>query len=125
MRFQEREEVFPFSVVQSRTKFKACVSTCKKAAMMRKTASGLKNFIDKKGYGGWFTKLYPFVESRDSCNPHLAEEPPVRPTVVGKKSRNANENVSTYDDGYGSTKQYELPSYSSAGVCSRSRSELK
>lgn len=75
VRFNERGEVFPFSVVQSRTKFKACVSTCKKAAMLRKTASGLKNFIDQKGYGTWFTKLYPLVESRDSCNPDLAEEP--------------------------------------------------
>ena len=75
IRFKERGEVFPFSVVQSRTKFKACVSTCKKAAMLRKTASGLKNFMDKKGYGIWFTKLYPLVESRDSCNPDLAEEP--------------------------------------------------
>ena len=73
--FKERGEVFPFSVVQSRTKFKARVSNCKKAAMLQKTASRLKNFIDKKGYGIWFTKLHPLVESRDSCNPDLAEEP--------------------------------------------------
>ncbi len=66
--------------------------------MMRKTAYSLKNFIDKKGYGGWFTKLYPFVEFRDSCNQDLAEEPPIRPTVVGKKNTKKPQVENNLDD---------------------------
>ena len=31
-----------------------------------------------------------FVESRGSCNPDLAEEPPVRPTVVSKKMQKSH-----------------------------------
>ncbi len=61
-------------------------------------ASDLKNFINKKGYGGWFTKLYPFVESRDSCNLDLAEEQPVRPTVVGKKNAKKPQVENNLDD---------------------------
>ena len=43
--------------------------------MMRKTASGIDNFINQKGYGSWFKKLYPFIESRDSCDPDKGTEP--------------------------------------------------
>ena len=35
-RFAERGEVFEFNVVQARTKFKSCVSICKKAAMLQR-----------------------------------------------------------------------------------------
>ena len=43
--------------------------------MTRKTASGIDNFINAKGYGSWFKKLYPYVESRDSCDPDMGVEP--------------------------------------------------
>ena len=75
-RLAVREETFPFTIAQIRVKFKACISICKKAAMTRKTASGIDNFINDKGYGSWFKKLYPFIESRDSCNPDKGIEPP-------------------------------------------------
>lgn len=74
-RFASKDSNFPFTVAQIRIKFKACISICKKAAMTRKTASGIDNFMNEKGYGFWFKKLYPFVESRDSCNPDKAIEP--------------------------------------------------
>ena len=66
---------FPFTVAQTRVKFKACIAVCKKAAMTRKTASGIDNFMHSKGYGTWFQKLFPLVESRDSCNPDNGIEP--------------------------------------------------
>jgi len=66
---------FPFTVAQKRVKFKACIAVCKKAAMTRKTASGIDNFMHSKGYGSWFQKLFPLVESRDSCNPDNGIEP--------------------------------------------------
>ena len=46
---------------------------CKKAAMTRKCGSGIENFMDQKP--AWFKKLFPFVASRDLCNPSLASEP--------------------------------------------------
>ena len=41
--------------------------------MTRKCGSGIANLMDQKP--AWFRKLYPFVESRDSCDPSLATEP--------------------------------------------------
>ena len=73
--FASRNSKCLFTVGQVRIKFKACVAACKKAAMMRKTASGIDNFINQKGYGSWFKKLYPFIESRDSCDPDKGTEP--------------------------------------------------
>ena len=64
---------FEFTPVETRTKFKSCVATCKKASMTRKCGSGIANFMDQKP--AWFRKLFPFVESRDSCDPSLASEP--------------------------------------------------
>ncbi len=64
---------FSFTPIQLRTKFKACVAACKKASMMRRCGSGISNFMDQKPI--WFKKLFPFVESRDSCDPNLALEP--------------------------------------------------
>ncbi len=70
-----RGKEFPFTSQQVRTKFKSCVAICKKAAMLRQTASGIENFIDSKGYSKWFKQLYHFVQSRDSCQPDLGIEP--------------------------------------------------
>lgn len=75
-RYQETfEENFPFTVQQMRTKFKWCISVCKKVCLTIKTASGVRNFVDEKGYGDWFNLLYPLVKTRDSCQPERACEP--------------------------------------------------
>lgn len=66
---------FPFTVKQMRNKFKWCVSTCKWICLTIKTATGVKNFVESKGYGGWFNVLYPLVKSRDSCKPENGTEP--------------------------------------------------
>ena len=74
VRFNERGTgSFKFTPVETRTKFKSCVATCKKASMTRKCGSGIANFMDQKP--AWSRKLFPFVESQDSCNPSLASEP--------------------------------------------------
>ena len=74
-RFEERGDVFNFTVAQTRTKFKGCVSACKKAAMTRRTATGIDDYISRKGYGSWFKQLLALVESRGSWNPDLGCEP--------------------------------------------------
>ena len=66
---------FPFNVKQMRTKFKWCVSTCKKISMTIRTATGIKRIQDEKGFGKWFDLLYPLIKSRDSCQPEQAIEP--------------------------------------------------
>lgn len=43
--------------------------------MTIKTASGVKSFVDSKGYGNWFTVPNPLVKTRDSCKPDNAIEP--------------------------------------------------
>ena len=58
-----REENVPFNIGQMRTKLKKLVSECKKVAMTMKTATGVKRFIDEKGYGSWFNKLYILVKT--------------------------------------------------------------
>ncbi len=45
----------------------------KKACMTRRCGSGIANFINNQP--SWFKKLFPYVESRDSCNPNMATEP--------------------------------------------------
>lgn len=74
-RCTKRGEEMPFSVEQLRSKFKKCVGECKWALMTIKTATGIDNFIDKKGKGAWFKQLYVIVKSRDSCQPERAVEP--------------------------------------------------
>ena len=44
-------------------------------AMTRKTSSGIDNLMHSKGYGRLFQKLFPLVESRDSCNLENGIEP--------------------------------------------------
>ena len=65
----------PFTVAQVRTKFYKCISKCKKAALMIKTAAGVKRFQDDKKYGVWFDRLFELVKTRDLCRPDLATEP--------------------------------------------------
>jgi len=78
---------FPYSTGQMRTKFKRCIAECKKLALTIKTATGVKIIQEEPGYGPWFNQLFSLVQSRDSCNPELAEEPSC--------SRNASSSVST------------------------------
>ena len=66
---------FPFSVNQMRSKFKWCVAQCKTISLTVRKASGIKNVVEKKGYGTWFDLLFPLVKSRDSCDPTQAIEP--------------------------------------------------
>ena len=70
-----RGENVSFSVDQLRSKFKKCVGECKRVALTIKTATGIKRFLDDKGYGTWFDKLFAIVKSRDSCQPDQALEP--------------------------------------------------
>lgn len=72
---KERHPSFPFTLPQMRTKFKWCISTCKKVALTIETASGIKRFVEDKGFGKWFDALFPLIKSRDSCQPEQAIEP--------------------------------------------------
>ena len=70
-----RGENFCFTVDQLRSKFKKCVSECKRAALTIKTGTGIKRFQEDKSYGAWFQKLYEVVKTRDSCQAEQAIEP--------------------------------------------------
>lgn len=74
-RCSSRNETIDFTIPQLRNKFKKCVSECKRVAMTIKTATGIKRLQEDKGYSAWFDKLFPHIQSRDSCQPHLAVEP--------------------------------------------------
>ena len=58
-----------------RTKFKWCVSNCKKISMTILTATGIKLIQDEIGFGKWFDLLFPLIKSCDSCQPDQAVEP--------------------------------------------------
>ena len=109
-RCNQREEEITFGDNQLRSKFKRCVSKCKKVVMTIKTASGIDNFIDKKGYGRWFNQLYALVKTRDSCLPDQAIEPSAPPTA---RSASDIEYFSEQGDGgniYRQTKKVVCPS---------------
>ena len=78
---------FPYSTGQTRTKFKRCITNCKKLALTITTTTGVKRIQEQRDYGPWFNQLFSLVQSRDSCDPELAEEPSF--------SRNASSSVST------------------------------
>ena len=84
----------PFTVAQVRTKFKKCISECKKAALMIKTATGVKRFQDDKDYGVWFDRLFELVKTRDSCRPDLATERSMNVPVT-----DCNDDVDDEDQG--------------------------
>ena len=90
---KERGKLFNFSPVQTRTKFKACVAACKKAAMTRRYGSGLSNYLTEQP--SWFQKLFPFIESRDSCDPTLATEPSFELLPRGSTSDDDESNQSS------------------------------
>ena len=90
---KERGKLFNFSPVQTRTKFKACVAECKKAAMTRRYGSGVSNYLTKQP--PWFQKLFLFIESRDSCDPTLATEPSCELLPRGSTSDDDESNQSS------------------------------
>ena len=103
VRANERGEKILFNIQQVRTKFKRCVSDCKKAAMTIKTATGIKRFQNEKGYGKWFDLLFPLVKTRDSCQPEMA----VEPSALGDISEE-EEVARTFED-FVPTKKLKLP----------------
>ena len=74
-KIMERHLLFPFNLSQIRNKFKWCISTCKKVALTIQTVTGIKRFVEDKGFGKWFDALFPLIKSRDSCQPEQAIEP--------------------------------------------------
>eukprot|EP00794_Sanderia_malayensis_P006289 gene6289-7011_t len=74
-RLSARNEECNYTVIQLRNKFKKTVSECKKAALVMKTASGIKRFQEEKNYGAWFNQLFALVKTRESCQPDQAIEP--------------------------------------------------
>lgn len=64
-----------FTVEQLRSKLTKFVGQCKKVALTIKTATGIKNFLQDRGYGAWFDKLFAILKTRDSCQLERAIEP--------------------------------------------------
>ena len=50
------------TVNQIRSKFK------KKVTLTIKPATGIKRFLDDKGYGAWFDKLFAIIKTRDTAS---------------------------------------------------------
>ncbi|RMX52529.1 hypothetical protein pdam_00025468, partial [Pocillopora damicornis] len=63
---------FPFSIDHLKNKFKICISECKKIALTVETSTGRKVVQDEKQLEEWFNQLFPLVQTRYSCNPHMA-----------------------------------------------------
>ena len=91
-RFEERDKEFTYNVPQTRSKFKRCVSICRKAALTIKTASGIKRFQEEKEFGPWFQKLYEVVCTMDSCQPEQSIEPDIRKESIEEESEGKEEN---------------------------------
>jgi translation initiation factor 1 (eIF-1/SUI1) len=85
-RCSARDEDIDFTAAQLRTKFKKCVSDCKFAALTIKTGSGIKRFQEDKGFGAWFNKLFPLVQTRDSCK--AVEPSATTSTIAGSNTEN-------------------------------------
>eukprot|EP00112_Aurelia_sp_Birch-Aquarium-sp1_P001321 Seg11396.2 transcript_id=Seg11396.2/GoldUCD/mRNA.D3Y31 product="hypothetical protein" protein_id=Seg11396.2/GoldUCD/D3Y31 len=91
-RCARRGESFTYDVSQTREKFKRLVAECKKAALIMKTASGIKRFQEDKGYGKWFKCLLPLVQTRASCQPEQAIDPG---SVLQKKRKRQEDSSET------------------------------
>ena len=90
-RCTSRGENLSFTVDQLRSKFKKCVSECKRAALTIKTGTGIKRFQEDKSYGSWFQKLYEVVKTRDSCQPDQAIEPRAMSSIPTVPSEDTSE----------------------------------
>ena len=84
-----RNETVTFNVVQLRNNFKKVVAECKKAALVMKTARGIKRFQEEKNYGPWFNQLFELVKTRDSCQPGQAIEPREETDDISNSSTSA------------------------------------
>ena len=74
-RANDRDEDVSFNVIQLRNKFKKIVSECKKAALLMRTATGIKRYQEERGYTTWFNKFFELVKTTESCQPEQAIEP--------------------------------------------------
>ena len=113
-RMQERQKALEFSPEQTRNKFKSCILACKKASMTRRNGSGIKNFMQHQP--AWFQKLFAYVESKDSCNPDLTDEPSypnfARRTVEDTSSSAEEHEGSTYTTPRNKKKRLYVPVHS-------------
>ena len=90
-RAHARDESVNFTIIQLRNKFKKVVVECKKAAaLIMKTASGIRRFQDERNYGPWFNQLFELVKTRDSCQPEQAIEPGELSTNVSSQSASSS-----------------------------------
>ena len=64
-----REENFYFTIDQMRSKFKKCVSECKKGALTIKSGTGIKWFQEDKSYGEWFCAAKMKINSYSGYKP--------------------------------------------------------
>lgn len=64
-----REENFYFTIDQMRSKFKKCVSECKKGALTIKSGTGIKRFQEDKSYGEWFCAAKMKINSYSGYKP--------------------------------------------------------
>ena len=64
-----REENFYFIIDQMRSKFKKCVSECKKGALTIKSGTGIKRFQEDKSYGEWFCAAKMKINSYSGYKP--------------------------------------------------------
>ena len=76
------------------TKFKKAIAECKKAALTIKTATGIKRFIEEKGYGSWFNTLFAIVKNRNACRLELVVEP-LCPRASSSDAENADSSSSS------------------------------
>ena len=97
-RFEERDEEFTYNVPQTRSKFKRCVSICRKAALTIKTASGIKRFPEEKEFGPWFQKLYKVVCTMYNCQPEQPIEPHVSKVSIEGEPEGKEETGSENDE---------------------------
>ena len=64
-----REENFYFTIDQMRSKFKKCVSECKKGALTIKSGTGIKRFQEDKSYAEWFCAAKMKINSYSGYKP--------------------------------------------------------
>ena len=85
------------------------IAQYKKVSLLQKTASGVKNFVESKGFGAWFMKLFQLVSSRDSCQATQAIEPSASGVTVDDPDRSISPKPSK-SKGKGKMKKNDLKS---------------
>ena len=102
-RCRARGAEYAFNIMQTRNKFKRCISECKKAALTCKSTSGIKPFQENKDHGKWFNQLLPLVKSRESCQPEQAVEPSMSISPTHETREVSNEGYLTSNPSPGSS----------------------